>query len=365
MFLALVAVVAALVAEVAALPGAPEAARTGPSVVAAPKTIPGAMEAADLYVSASGSDESYCTKAAPCRSFDLAYQLASPGDVVEVAGGSYPSQTITAKDAAAPPYVLIREAPGARVIVGDPRAEVNCIAFEGARYVTVMGFETTYTTVGGRRHQCGVSIGRGGAHHITLASIDAGMIWFGADDVTVLGGDFGPAIDENTKIEFGTDHPPRNVLIDGAVIHDARSYKEHPECVALWGGTGVTIRNTRFYNCETFHLWIVTSDRISNVLIEGNTFTQPDASVQISSSVKVGDQGGTLENVVLRNNRVLVDDIYVVQGYDDGGVGNITVEGNRVAQPITLGGRQNCMANQTYNPRPGVVYACRGNKFAP
>ena len=348
--LALVITFAVLAADRPDPAGAPEAARN-------------VAPAADFYVSASGSDETYCTKTAPCRSFDLAYQLAAPGDVIEVAGGSYPSQTITAKPGAAPPYVVIREAPGAQVIVGDPRAEVNCIAFEGARYVTVKGFETTYTTVGGRRHQCGVSIGRGGAHHVTLESIDAGMIWFGADDVRVLGGDFGPAVDENTKIEFGTDHPPRNVLIDGAVIHDARSHQEHPECVALWGGRGVTIRNTHFYNCETFHLWIVTSDKISDVLIEGNTFTQPDASLAISSTVKVGDQGGTLENIVLRNNRVLVDEVFTLQGYDEGGVGDITVEGNRVAELITLGSRQDCMVDRSYNPRPGVVYVCRGNRL--
>jgi polygalacturonase len=348
--LALVITLAVLAADRPESAGAPEAARPTATV-------------ADYFVSASGSDESYCTKAAPCRSFDLAYQLAAPGDVIEVAGGSYPSQTLTAKPAAAPPDVVIREAPGARVIVGDPRAEVNCIAFEGARYVTVNGFETTYTTIGGRRHQCGVSVGRGGAHHITLQSIDAGMLWFGADDVSVLGGDFGPSVDENTKIEFGTGHPPRNVLIDGAVIHDARSYEEHPECVALWGGRGVTIRNTHFYNCETFHLWIVTSDRISNVLIEGNRFTQPDASLAISSTVKVGDQGGTLEDIVLRNNQVLVDEIFALQGYDEGGVGNITVEANQVVELITLGSRQDCMVDRTYNPRSGVVYECRGNRL--
>jgi hypothetical protein len=156
--------------------------------------------------------------------------------------------------------------------------------------------------------------------------VDAGMIWFGADDVTVLGGDFGPGIDENTKIEFATGHPPRNILIDGAVIHDTRIDDDHQECVALWGGSGVTIRNTHIYNCAVFHIWIdaEAGDTIRDVLIEGNLFTQPGPNPpSIGSTVKVGDHGGTLENIVLRGNRVLVDELFVVLGYDDGGSGDV------------------------------------------
>jgi hypothetical protein len=318
-----------------------------------------------VFVAPTGSDGSPCTKTAPCKSLDRAYHVAAPGETVEVAGGSYPSQTINAKAGAAPPHVLLRETPGARVVLGDEGATVGCLEFEGAQYVTVKGFETSYTTVGGQRHQCGVTIGRSDAHHVTLEDIDAGMIWFGADDVTVLGGDFGPGIDENTKIEFGTGHAPRNILIDGAVVHDQRRHQDHPECVALWGGSGITIRNSLFYNCEVFHLWIVANNEtISDVLIEGNTFTQPDARLGIASTIKVGDHGGVLENVVLRGNRVLVDELYVLQGYGDGGVGDVHVLDNHVKEAIALGSGQSCMVDATYNPRPGVIYECRGNRLA-
>ena len=189
------------------------------------------------------------------------------------------------------------------------------------------------------------------------------MIWFGADNVRVYGGDFGPGIDENTKIEFATGHPPHDILIDGAVIHHGLSHEQHPECVALWGGKRITIRNTLFKNCQAFHLWIVASegDTISNVLIEGNRFTQPDDRIPVSSTIKVGDKGGDLEGIVLRRNRVVADEMYVPQGFGDGGVGDITIARNRVDERITLGSRQNCMRDRTYRPRPGVVYRCRGN----
>ena len=67
-----------------------------------------------------------------------------------------------------------------------PRRHGRVHQFEGARYVTIRGFKTPYTRVGGLRHQCGVTIGRSNAHHVTLRNIDAGMIWFGADHVRGL-----------------------------------------------------------------------------------------------------------------------------------------------------------------------------------
>ena len=47
-----------------------------------------------LYVSAQGSDGAPCTQARPCLSFDRAYRIAAAGQVVEVAGGTYGTQTI-------------------------------------------------------------------------------------------------------------------------------------------------------------------------------------------------------------------------------------------------------------------------------
>jgi hypothetical protein len=331
----------------------------------APAAVPAPAPVANLYVSPSGSDQGYCTKALPCQTFDRAYQLAEPGDVVEAEAGSYPSQILRLKRIARPPNVVIREAPGARVVVGDEGSTVGCLGFEGARYVTVEGVETTYTNVGGRRHQCGISVGRRNAHHVTLVEIDAGMIWFGADDVTVRGGDFGPSVDENMKIEYGTGHAPRNILIEGAVIHDARSHEQHQECLALWGGQRITIRNSVFSNCETFHIWIdAEGGVISDVLLEGNTFTQPDVSLGVASTIKLGDHGGDLRGIVLRDNRILVDDIYVRQGFGEpDSTGDITIEANEVANGISLESGDDCMVDATYKPKPDLVYECRGNRL--
>jgi hypothetical protein len=135
-----------------------------------------ALAPTTVFVAPNGSDSNPCTRRRPCRSFNRAYHVARPGGTVEVAGGYYPSQTLRRKAGARSPNVQIREAPGARVVVGNRGAQNNCLAFDGAQYVTVRRVATRYTSVGGQRHQCGVSIGRGNAHHVTLVRIDAGMI---------------------------------------------------------------------------------------------------------------------------------------------------------------------------------------------
>ena len=46
---------------------------------------------ASRFVNASGSDRGNCTKRAPCKTLDRAYQVASPGETISVAGGVYSS----------------------------------------------------------------------------------------------------------------------------------------------------------------------------------------------------------------------------------------------------------------------------------
>ena len=70
---------------------------------------------------ALGGNDSSCARgnlARPCASFDRAYRLARPGDIIEVAGATYPSQTITYHAGKAAPNVVFREATGQAAVVG-------------------------------------------------------------------------------------------------------------------------------------------------------------------------------------------------------------------------------------------------------
>jgi hypothetical protein len=247
-----------------------------------------------LFVSRSGSDTSPCTQAAPCASFNRAYALAAPGEVVEVAAGTYPSQTIRAAGARSAPAVVLRPAAGARVIVDGLEFGANSDPALGPDHVTVRGMETTYkTTEPGAGNQHGVFVGPGSTH-ITLEGLDAGSIdtWF-ADHVTVEGGDYGPChaiwgannICGNNKFDVST-----NVTVDGARFHDFRFDETcftvsgadcHWECMYVNAGENNTIKNSTFSGCAIFDIFATISGpdagRIGhkNLTIENNWFAAP------------------------------------------------------------------------------------------
>ena len=72
-------------------------------------------DSASLFVAPSGSDAGRCTAVQPCKTMNRAYQIALPGQIVEVRGGEYPTQTLVARPAGPDGRVLFRAAVGARV----------------------------------------------------------------------------------------------------------------------------------------------------------------------------------------------------------------------------------------------------------
>src|SRR4051812_6242229 len=72
---------------------------------------------ADWFIAATGSDTNDCREASPCLTFNRGYQVAAPGQIVEVAAGTYAAQRIDddpSKDGGNQ-EVLIRAAAGASV----------------------------------------------------------------------------------------------------------------------------------------------------------------------------------------------------------------------------------------------------------
>ena len=149
---------------------------------------------AALFVAPGGSDAASCrSRNAACASFERAYRVARPGQIVEVAGGTYRSQSIRAAADEAGPNVVFRPAPRARVVLGGLSFGSGGEMNQGPDRVTVRGMHLAYKgTAPGARNQEGIFVGPGSTN-IRLEQMDAGNIhtWF-ADRVTVLGGDYGP-----------------------------------------------------------------------------------------------------------------------------------------------------------------------------
>lgn len=262
---------------------------------------------ADLHLSAGGSDSASCSVAAPCKTLNRAYQVAAPGDVVELAAGSYGGQTIQ-RDAGhtSSDDVVFRPAPGASVTLGTVTVYGSHVTLQG---MTATDLNARVTDP----YKFPVS-------DITFRNMDArNFMVMSASDVNVIGGDYGPASacggsygGSNNSIrrfaESGAPNPER-ILIEGVRIHDIVSHDFGPchiEGLAIFAGNGVTVRNSKFWGNSVYDIFLQSnSGPVSNLLIENNWFAAPVGEAGSGSgSSTLAFSGGSSDfaNTTVRHN---------------------------------------------------------------
>ena len=129
---------------------------------------------ANLYLSPSGSDSNPCSRTAPCLSLNRAYRVAKPGDVVDVADGTYGNQTINFDSSkTSTTDVVFRPAEGAAPSFGSVDFYSGHMTLDGLTFRNW----TTWDNIG----------------DFTFRNVHAQRFFiFGSRDVSLLGGDFGP-----------------------------------------------------------------------------------------------------------------------------------------------------------------------------
>ncbi len=266
---------------------------------------------ASVWVSTIGNDAT-CARldpSKPCKTFDRAYKLAQPGEQVEVAAGTYPRQSVLEDGSkTSDADVVFRPAPLATVTLGCEADLSDCLEVDG-NHVTVKNMRMAdFPPLNGMPRQGGVCICRG-SDDVTFYNLDAGYVFIAGDNARVIGGDYGPVVDQVSKIEVNEGgRPPKNILIDGLYTHDHRGVNRHPECWALYSGENVTIRNSRLNNCEVFAMFLAPGDSTaSNWLIENNFFSNT-GGVPMSAHLKTRSNG-TCVNVMVRHNTFVGEDV--------------------------------------------------------
>jgi hypothetical protein len=241
-----------------------------------------------LLVSPAGSDGNPCTHAAPCLTWNRAYNAAKPGQVVEIGAGNYPLQEIKSdftKTAAAD--VVFRPAAGAPVSVSGLDVSGSHLTFES---FTVEGDWATHNETSDVTF-----------HNLT---VHGGIFISSSSGISVIGGSVGGIKDY--KPQFGAWPPgthSTNILVDGVTFHDVNRTDPsiHVECLLVGGGDGITIRNSRFQNCDVFDLSLGEmngSGPLTNVTIENNFFGGANGYF----SVQFNTNSSSLTNVLVRNN---------------------------------------------------------------
>jgi hypothetical protein len=130
-------------------------------------------------------------------------------------------------------------------------------------------------------------------------------------DISFIGGSAGPLADDYNRIGSNgtsTTASPTRILIDDVDFHDyttSQGSDAHVECLQVWAADGLTIRNSRFRNCEVFDVFLQklpggAAPTPTNIVIENN-FMQCCGSGYFA--IRLADHPGTQwKNVTIRNN---------------------------------------------------------------
>ncbi|HET8606476.1 MAG TPA: LamG-like jellyroll fold domain-containing protein, partial [Gaiellaceae bacterium] len=341
-----------------------------------------ASSGADEYVSPSGSDATACTAAAPCRTLDRAYHVASPGDTVQLAGGTYPAQTISVDSGKvnASADVVFQPAAGATVTIdGD---------------LTVYGSHIDVRASGSpsnvRLHDLEVvgTAGSSTAQHDTFENLDGAGFEIGPTSyITIAGGDWGPnyvcggggSVEDKIGPDGGIpDQWPTNIVLDGLRIHDQNSEDLnncHMGGLFLVSGGPITVRNSVFQKNVVYDIQIqdfttasccgMNYGPVHDLTIENNWFGTPVTGLADPGGDHTSDNqpdvqfdprnGACWKNVLVRFNSFTNG---VDLGFDNPPCfQSVRVVGN-------VGGAQPCFAGVTYGYNAWVGGTCAGSDLA-
>jgi chitodextrinase len=289
---------------------------------------------ASVYLSPSGSDANGCTQAAPCLTFNRGYRAALAGQTVALLGGSYGSQSMSADSSkTGPGLVTFAPAPGASV-------QVASIDNEGASFVAFSGL-----SVSGTITIQNTNPGSLGAHNVTLQGDSAKTVHIVGQvaNISILGGSYGNTTNSQPQIKRynptdAVSSAPSNILVDGVSFHDYRrsDTSVHTECLQILDGNTITVRKSRFWNCDgTGDIGITPNSTIVNLTMENNFI---GGGGDTGYGVQIGTQQ---QNFVFRNNSS-TQPVFFSDSMN--GYGPYTFTANYMPYSYTL-----CRSNATYS----------------
>jgi chitodextrinase len=242
---------------------------------------------AQVFVAPGGSDSNPCTASAPCLSWNHAYQVAAPGQVVQIAAGTYAGQTIAVDSSmsSATQDITFVTAPGATVtltgdlqILGSHVHIVGPIATDQHHKLLIDSIPSPQRT-----------------HNVTVENFSGEDFVIGpASYVTVKGGSFGPSVgcqdtgEYENKISASNNLPgvaPDHITIDGVTIHDqttVNSVSCHNGGLNIVGSTFLTIENSKWYKAMVYDIEFddfTGSFPLHDIVIQNNWFDAPTGAL--------------------------------------------------------------------------------------
>lgn len=248
-------------------------------------------QSANLFVAVGGTGPN-CTQTAPCGDINTAYQKANPGDIIEVAGGTYADQTIV--------YRLAANTWNTNVVVRPANSTV--VTFNGLR------INSTHVTFQ-RIKAFGAYFDYNG-HNSRFENMNVAGSTFivSSNNIAIVNSRLGPSPgNDSIKIAPGNrgDNIPTNILLEGNELGPAllTDPLQHLDTLQTHGVKDLTIRRNIFHEAasQTINLG-EESGANTNILIENNVIEQCNPGRPECGAYYATGGGGT--NVRFEHNTI-------------------------------------------------------------
>jgi hypothetical protein len=306
-------------------------------------TTPPPPTAASVYLSATGSDANPCTQAAPCRTFQRGYNVATPGSTVSVACGAYGGQPVQRNGKPQPtPIAFVSATPrcaktGGIFLGADTGSESGnapAITLDG---LDIEGTVNCMWTGGGPLRN--ITVQNSWLHDVTNSFGDA-LQCGDSEDLTSKGNEYGPYCCQTNPIGIGLSNvgapPNRRHLYENDYIHDivdscrylpnvgcaGRGYGDEGDCcgarhidgmqfIDLHDSTIRNVRTERVGGASGQGIFFASNNggTYSNILIEGSNIGPTPQTEFSVSGPGVGILSGflTIRNTVIAGDLLLYD----------------------------------------------------------